>query len=66
MDKLGEELRKRRQERGLTQNKMGAQLLIHRTTYVKYERGDVEPSLETLCRLADLLGCTTDALLGRE
>ena len=66
MDKLGEELRKRRQERGLTQNKMAAQLLIHRTTYVKYEREDVEPSLETLCRLADLLGCTTDALLGRE
>ena len=66
MYKLGEELRKRRQQRGLTQEKMAMRVEVHRTTYVRYERGDVQPSLETLCRLAEVLECTTDTLLGRE
>ena len=63
---FGEKLREKRKEKGMTQQAIAAQLDIHRTTYVRYEQGDVEPSLEILCRLADLLEITTDALLGRE
>ena len=40
-------------------------LAVHRTSYTKYETGVVEPPLATLCRMADLMNCTTDELLGR-
>ena len=66
MDYLGYDLRKRRIQAGRTQQWMADRLSIHRTTYTKYERGQVEPSLATLCRLADVLDCTTDDLLGRK
>ena len=66
MHKLSEELYARRKEKSLTQAKIAARLSVHRTTYVKYETGAVDPPLDTLCRLADVLECTTDALLGRK
>ena len=66
MHKLGQELRKKRKEKGWTQAELANKALVHRTTYVKYERGVTEPSLEVLCRLADILNTTIDALLGRE
>ena len=59
-------LRHWRKERGYTQQQMAKFLSVHRSTYTKYELGTVEPTLEALCRLADVLECTTDALLGRE
>ena len=65
MQKFGECLRLQRKERGFTQEKMAERLSIHRTTYLRYESGEAQPPLETLCRLADILECTTDILLGR-
>ena len=44
---------------------MAEKLGIHCTTYTKYETGASEPNLETLLRLADLYGVTTDNLLGQ-
>ena len=66
MERLAKELYCRRKALGWTQDAMAARLSVHRTTYAKYETGTVDPPLDTLCRLADALGCTTDALLGRE
>ena len=66
MSRIGENMRKRRMELGLTQARMAQLLIIHRTTYTKYELGYVEPPLDTLCHIADLLTCSTDYLLGRE
>ncbi len=63
---LAYHLQQWRKRRGYTQQQMADFLAVHRSTYTKYELGTVEPSLENLCRMADLLGCTTDALLGRE
>ena len=63
---LGENLLRWRKMKGYPQWKMAALLAVHRTSYTKYETGVVDPSLETLCRMADLMGCTTDALLGRK
>ena len=63
---LSNYLRQWRKRLGYTQQEMAAFLSVHRTTYTKYELGVVEPPLEVLCRMADLLGCTTDALLGRK
>lgn len=34
------------------------------TTYSGYEQGKHEPSLETICRLADLYGISSDFILG--
>ena len=54
-----------RRNKGYTQRQMADFLAVHRTSYTKYETGVVDPPLETLCRIADLLQCTTDELLGR-
>ena len=66
MDVLGKRLLKRRKELGRTQRWMAKQLNVDRTTYTKYERGSTEPSLENLCRLAEILDCSADWLLGGE
>ena len=63
MNGLGLRLKRRRQEKGLTQEQVAARLSIHRTTYTKYEADRVEPSLDTLCQLAALLGCSVGFLL---
>lgn len=36
------------------------------TTYLSYEKGIIEPSLDKLCRLADFFDVTVDELLGRK
>jgi len=66
MSCLGENMKRRRKTLGLSQKWMAQHLSVHRTTYTKYERNTVEPSLDTLCRIADLLTCSVDVLLGRE
>lgn len=63
---LANYLRQWRKKLRYTQQEMADFLMVHRTTYTKYELGVVDPPLEVLCRMADLMGCTTDALLGRE
>ena len=63
---LGEYLLAWRLENGYTQRQMADWLSVHRTSYTKYETGVIDPPLATLCRMADIVGCTTDALLGRE
>ena len=66
MREVGDRLRQMRKTKGYTQQEMADFLSVHRTTYTRYELGEVDPPLEVLCRMADLMGCTTDALLGRE
>ena len=66
MKVLGDRLLKWRLEKGYTQRQMAEWLSVHRTSYTKYETGVIDPPLVTLCRMADIVGCTTDALLGRE
>ena len=66
MKRFGERLRIQRNKRGVTQQWMAEQLVVDRTTYSKYESGRVEPSLEGLCQIADVLQCSVDWLLGRE
>lgn len=60
-----ERLRNLRKHRSLTQKEIAAFLGVDRTTYVKYERGDSEPGYETIVKLADFFGVSTDFLLGR-
>ncbi len=63
MKGMGEKLKKARRRKGMTQQEIADQLHLHRTTYTKYETHDVEPSLITLCRLAEILDVTVAELL---
>lgn len=59
-------LRELRTKKGVYQKDVASYLGVERTTYVKYERGDSEPSFETLCKLADYFDVSVDKILGRK
>lgn len=56
-------LRRLRQEAGLSQEELGFAAAIHRTEVGLLERGDRDPQLKTLVKLARGLGVSLDALL---
>lgn len=60
-----ERLKMLRVERGLLQKDVASIIGVDRTTYVKYEKGNSEPPIDTLSALADFYGTTVDYLLGR-
>lgn len=59
-----EHLRELRTKRGLLQKDIASFLGIDRTTYVKYEKGDNEPSNDIIVKLATFFNVSTDYLLG--
>ena len=61
---FGQRLRALRQQCKLTQQAVADHLQIHRTTYNKYEAGNVTPDQQGLVRLAEVFGVTVDHLLG--
>lgn len=63
---IGERIRELRIKNNLTQQNIADHLGINRTTYVKYETGDIDISAKVLNILADLFSVPTDYLLGRE
>ena len=48
-----------------TQREMAEKLGISQPSYIRYENGSAEPSLENLVKLADLFDVSVDYLLGR-
>ena len=63
---LGENLRKLRTQKKLTQDDVAKVLNISRQAYCRYENDQRDISLEFLCLLADFYEETTDTILGRE
>lgn len=59
-------LKNLRIERKLTQKQIATDLGISQPSYQQWEKGTRSPSGETLEKLADYFGVTTDFLLGRE
>lgn len=57
---------KLRLERNMTQRELSAALGRSPATVAQWERGYCLPSTENLQAIADLLGCSVDAVLGRE
>lgn len=49
----------------MTQRQVAAYLNISQPSYIRYENGSSEPSLENLVRLAELFDVSVDFLLGR-
>lgn len=54
-----------RRERGLTQAELAARLGISKSAVSMYERGNREPELDLLEKMADVFGVSVNALLGR-
>ena len=62
---VGEILAKLRKERNLGQKELAAFLSLSTGTISNYENGVHSPDLNTLCKLAEYFGVTTDNLLNR-
>lgn len=61
-------LKELRQQKHLTQQELAKILDINLSSYQKYERPNntIKPSIESLIKIADFYGVSTDYLLGRE
>ena len=60
---FAERLRNLRTQRSLSQTELGELVAIHYTHIGRYERGTSRPSADTLNRMAQALGVSTDYLL---
>ncbi len=62
---LGDRLKKLREEKGLSQIELARALNISNVMLSRYEKNKRSPDYETLNKLADYYGVSTDYLLGR-
>ena len=60
-----ERLIEQRKLNGLTQRQIAEYLQIAQPSYIRYENGSAEPSLQNLVKLADYFDVSVDYLLGR-
>lgn len=58
-------LKKLRQEAGISQQKLAEVILVSQQSVNKYENKDVEPDVDTLIKIADIFGVSLDYLVGR-
>lgn len=63
---LHENLRLKRKERGLSQEKLASRLHVVRQTISKWEKGQSVPDAEQLIKLAVILETTVSELLGAQ
>ena len=57
-------IRELRIEKELTQKDLAALLSINQTAVGKYERGELEPNLQSLKKLSHIFECTVDYIIG--
>lgn len=62
---FGQILRKVRRERGLSQEELGFEANYHRTYISQLERGQKNPSLKAVFRLAQALGVKPSEMIRR-
>ena len=60
-----ERLIEQRKLNRMTQRQVAVYLNISQPSYIRYENGSSEPSLENLVRLAELFDVSVDFLLGK-
>lgn len=63
LEGFAQRLRELRKQKGLSQTQLGQLAELHYTHIGRFERGTSRPSGDTLKRLADALGVTSDYLL---
>jgi transcriptional regulator with XRE-family HTH domain len=60
---IGKNIKKIREQRGLMQKEVASAAAIHTSNYSKIEKGEREPSIEALDKIATLLGMTVDEII---
>lgn len=60
---LGRRVAQRREALGIGQERAALDAGLHRTYWTSLERGQRNPSLETLCKIASALGCDVGDLV---
>lgn len=65
MKKFQERLIIERKQNNLTQRDIANSLGITQPSYIRYENGKSEPTLENLVKLAEIFDVSVDYLLGR-
>ena len=58
----GDIIKKKREEKGLTQEQLATAVLVKREYITQIERGTKNPPLPLAKQIATVLGCTVDAL----
>lgn len=58
-------LKELRIAKGMTQNELAKVIGYSSLSYARYEKGECEPDISTLCKLADYFNVSVDYLLGR-
>ncbi|WP_298264844.1 helix-turn-helix domain-containing protein [Acidocella sp.] len=66
MTMFAERLQSARKERKITQTRLADMLSVNPRVYNRWERGTAVPQLDTIIKIADILGVSLDALVGRE
>lgn len=64
MNKFGDNLRKYRKEKKLTQEKLADLLNVSFQTISKWEKKKTEPNIDTLIKIASIFNITLDELVG--
>lgn len=60
------EIKKIRESRGMLQYELANRMGVKQASVSAWESGKGMPSAENLLKLADILECTVDAILGRD
>lgn len=63
---IGARIKEQRTKQALTQPELAHRLDMSLDSIKKLETNRVNPSIETLTKLSDLFGCSTDYLLGKD
>lgn len=64
MNLFSQRLKELRLEKGMTQQQVASLLNMKQQSYIRYEYGTGEPSLNTLVKLTQIFGVSSDYLLG--
>jgi transcriptional regulator with XRE-family HTH domain len=62
---ISEFIKGQRIKNGMTQQALADKLHFQQATISMWERGERNPAIEILPQLADIFGCSIDALFGR-
>lgn len=54
-----------RQQRGISQQQLAEIIMVSQQSVNKYENHNVEPGIDTLCKIADYFEVSVDYLIGR-
>lgn len=61
---IGNQIKKYRTANGMTQQNLADKLFVTAQAVSRWENGEVEPSLSTITKMAQIFGVTTDEMLG--